>query len=478
MTSTPVAPLVGSQTPRLLLEPAGKVSSAGADAVELAALAGLHLDPWQALALEVGLAETAEGRWAAFECAVVVGRQNGKNGILEARELAGLFLFGEELVIHSAHQYQTAKEAFYRMRQLIESTPDLERRVDKFYASSLEFSVKLTTGQRLRYLARSSGGGRGFTGDCVILDEAFQLGPKEMGALLPTLSARDNPQVWYTSSAPMATSEQLHAVRRRALEGSDAALAYLEWSTPDDANVADPAAWAMSNPALGIRISEDYIAKELDALPLGEFRRERLSIPDMPPDHGQVVIDPTAWAACHRPDVEPDGPGVLAVDVNPERSAAAIGFAGFADGVPVVDLVEHSPGTRWVVARLVELSAHTDRPVVVDKTSPAGSLIDELQAAGVRVQAVSAQDQARACGVLFDLVAAQGLVHIDVEPTSRSLLDALAGAKQRPLGDAWAWSRRNSTVDVSPLVAVTLALGALLEPSESQPDPLSQMFFV
>jgi hypothetical protein len=28
------------------------------------------------------------------------------------------------------------------------------------------------------------------------------------------------------------------------------------------------------------------------------------------------------------------------------------------------------------------------------------------------------------------------------------------------------------------LVAVTLALGALLEPSESKPDPLSQMFFL
>jgi hypothetical protein len=37
---------------------------------------------------------------------------------------------------------------------------------------------------------------------------------------------------------------------------------------------------------------------------------------------------------------------------------------------------------------------------------------------------------------------------------------ALRGAKPRPLGDAWAWSRKSSTVDISPLVAATLALSA------------------
>ena len=38
------------------------------------------------------------------------------------------------------------------------------------------------------------------------------------------------------------------------------------------------------------------------------------------------------------------------------------------------------------------------------------------------------------------------------------LRQAVKGATKRPLGDAWAWSRRKSTVDISPLVAATLAL--------------------
>jgi hypothetical protein len=36
--------------------------------------------------------------------------------------------------------------------------------------------------------------------------------------------------------------------------------------------------------------------------------------------------------------------------------------------------------------------------------------------------------------------------------------DAVAGARKRSSGDAWAWARRDQSVDVSPLVAVTLAV--------------------
>jgi hypothetical protein len=41
------------------------------------------------------------------------------------------------------------------------------------------------------------------------------------------------------------------------------------------------------------------------------------------------------------------------------------------------------------------------------------------------------------------------------------LTAALAGSKRRTLGDAWAWQRRDQSVDVSPLVAATLALDSV-----------------
>ena len=57
--------LSGSQTPRVCTVPPF-VSSAGAEAVDLARQAGLVLDPWQAFVLERSLGERRDGQWAAF----------------------------------------------------------------------------------------------------------------------------------------------------------------------------------------------------------------------------------------------------------------------------------------------------------------------------------------------------------------------------------------------------------------------------
>ena len=187
--------------------PVAAVSSGAVEAIELAASAGLILDEWQCFALDVALSERADGKWAAFEVGMIVPRQNGKGSILEARELAGLFLFGERLILHSAHEFKTAAEAFLRVKALVDNTDDLRRKVKQIRTSHGDEGIELLDGARLRFVARSRGSGRGFSGDCVILDEAFNLGAEAMGALLPTLSAKPNPQIWYTSSAPMASSQ-------------------------------------------------------------------------------------------------------------------------------------------------------------------------------------------------------------------------------------------------------------------------------
>jgi hypothetical protein len=210
--SSPSAVLLDVQAPRFRVRPE-RASSAGPEAVELAASAGLILDPWQEAWLDDALSETADGRWAAFEAALIVPRQNGKGSVLEALELAGLFLFDEQLILHSAHEFKTAQEAFRRVLTLIQSTPDLDRLVQRVRTSHGEEGVELRSGQRLRFVARSTGSGRGFSGDRVILDEAYNLSGDAMAALLPTLSARPNPQLIYTSSAPLDRDES--AVLRR-----------------------------------------------------------------------------------------------------------------------------------------------------------------------------------------------------------------------------------------------------------------------
>lgn len=412
------------------------------------------------------LAEGDDGRWSAFECGLVVPRQNGKGAILEAIELAGLFLFGEQLILHSAHEFKTAQEAFRRVLSLVENTDHLRKRVARVRTSHGEEGIELTTGARLRFVARSTASGRGFSAQRVVLDEAMQLGTETMGALLPTLAAQNNPQVVYAASAPLSTSVQLHAVRNRALAGGDESLAYLEWSVTDDAEVDDPAQWAVANPSLGIRIGADYVERERAALPEEIFKRERLGIPDAPVVvTDERIVEPDVWAALKEERSRVDGRMSFAVDITPDRRMAAIAVAGHRDdGLVHVEVVDHRPGTSWVGDRLIDLAERWGRqPVTIDPGSPAGSLVVTVRERGIEVREVSARQVVQATGQFYDLVMSGGLRHIGQAP----LTAALDGATRRPLGESWTWNRRAQSVDICPLMAATLALGALLETSDT-----------
>ena len=484
--------LLGVQTPRIATAPPNFVSSSGQEAVELAALAGLELDPWQQHILDVGLREREDGNWSAFEIAVNVPRQNGKGGVIEARELAGLFLLGEKLILHSAHEFKTSIVAFRRIEQLVMGCPDLRKRVLRVRKTTGEEAIELVTGQVLRFLARSGGSGRGFTGDCNILDEAMILGDDAMGALMPTMAAVPNPQIWYLGSAGIGSpSVQLGRLRRRAeaaLEAGepDPSLAYFEWSVDahrdecgsactehDDAD--DPRSWAKANPALGIRISAQHVRNERASLGAGGiFERERLGVGIYPSDVADTwqVIGEDAWRALAASESRPGDPVVFSIDMTPERSHAAIGVAGEWRGGTHVEVVDHRPGTGWILDRAADLHEKWNpRCWVVDAGGPAGSLIADLQERlDVEVVQPKAREVAAACGQFYDAVTEQTLSHLDQAP----LAAALAGAQKRPLGDAWAWARRIVSVDISPLVAVTLAkwgLGADVEEPEEEVEP-------
>lgn len=471
MTLRPPDPpdVLGAQRPRVLWVPPGIVSSSGQEAIELAALAGLDLDPWQQFTLDIGLSERADGNWAAFEIGVVVPRQNGKGGILEARELAGLFLLGERLITHSAHQFDTSLEAFRRLLELIESTPDLDQRVQRVSKSHGEEGIELKGGNRIRFRTRTRGGGRGFTGDCLILDEAMEIPQTAHGALLPTLSARPNPQVWYTGSAvDKAIHEHglvLARIRARALAGDDDALAYLEWSAAAD--IADPGevatdqrAWADSNPGLGIRITLEHIAREQRALAERTFLVERLGVgdwPDLEEDDGDQIIEADVWKGCGDRRSKVLDPVCFAFDVSPDRSVAAISAGGRReDGKRHAETVDHRGGTGWLTERLKALQK-THKPIAIryDERSPAAALVTKLTNAGVKnLEPVTARQYTDAFGAFLDAANEDELRHLDTP----ELNAAVRGAAARPLGDALAWSRKSSGVDITPLVAATLAL--------------------
>lgn len=461
--------MIGQQTPTIHVAP-DYAGTSGGEAVELAARAGLTLDPWQQLILRDALGEREDGKWSAFEAAVIVARQNGKGAVLEARVLAGLFLLDERLLLYSAHEFKTAVEMFKRIEELVAGTAAFRRRVKHVSRTRGEEGIELFTGQRLRFVARSTGSGRGFTGDLNIWDECQNLSNASVDALMPTMSARPNPQLWYAGSAPdkdLAPCEQIARVRRRALAGDDPSLAYFEWSADlctdmcsDDCgrheDPADPQVWAKTNPGLGIRISVEHVAREHVSMSAKGFARERLSVGNWPTEGaGWEVIPEDVWTSLLSPGVI-EGPVALAIDMTPDRSYTSIGLAGRrADGRLQVEVIDHEHGTGWVVDRMVDLKEKW-KPcaVVLDPAGPAGTLIKPLERAGIEVVQLTARDAAYAAQGFYDACMDTGdLAHLD-DPI---LSAALAGAAKRPLMDAWAWARRGVSVVISPLVVASLA---------------------
>ncbi len=464
---------LGSQRPRILHLPRGEDHPDADAVIEFAAACGIILDDWQQFVLRCSLRRHMDV-WAALEVALCAPRQNGKNGILEIRELAGPLLFGEKLVVHTAHLTETADEAFLRLVQIIEENAWLSAQVRHVWRTNGKQAIEFTNRGRIKFRTRTRGGGRGFSGDLVVFDEAMYFAEVSHGAIFPIASAAPNPQFWYTGSA---VDQQVHEegvvfsrIRHRALADSTDRLAYFEWSfdaeSPDDVTyeeASDPEILALANPALGIRISHDYLQDELRALDPRTHAVERLCVGDWPPvspDEGGI-FDMDRFRALADDGSTIVGKLVFVFDVNPDRTWASVAAAGFRpDGMLHLEIAKRERGTGWVKPWLVQRTAlHQPEAVLCAENSPAAALIRGLEDADVKVTPVSSADHAKACGEFFDLVEQAGFRY----PSAPPLIAAVKGARTKTLGDAWAWSRKNSAVDISPLVAVTLAAQAAAE---------------
>lgn len=457
---------LGQQTPRLETDVKFGFTSAP-DVAEMMRGYEMALDPWQQHVLAPSLAEKPDGKWEVSRVGLSVPRQNGKTAILEARELAGLLLFGERLIIHSAHEVKTALEAFQRIEGYFTNFDDLRKRVRRIVHARGSEEIVLLNGQRLRFMARSTGAGRGFSADCIVLDEAQILSEGTFAAILPTLSARPNPQVWLTGTPPSENQDGavFEKTRTSGLQASAQGIYYAEWSSNDDASLDDPTAYAEANPALGIRIQPDFVRSERESLSDDNFARERLGRWNVERGHSVIPMDTWALMGTLQP-LDPRTELAVAVDVNPERTRCAVAIAGVRHDTDPdgwtrerthVEVIEYRDGVGWAVDYIAGVVARRNpRAVVIDSVGPAASLIEPLRAKGVLVTTTSTTQVGQACGQFYDAAMEDRLRHF----SQPQLNSALGAARKRALRDTWAWHRKDST-DISPLVAVTLAYWGL-----------------
>ena len=453
-------------------------TSLGYEAIDFMEQIGQPLLPWQQSITIDTFGRRADGRWAARDIVVLVARQNGKGRVTDAQELPALFLFREPLILHSAHEFKTSQKTFARLVEVIEASSWLSARVAKVSRSKGDEGITLTRaagGGILQFVARTEGSARGFSAERIVFDEAYALTIGQFGAQTPTLATMDNPQITYTTTppdeklGPMPVDAMLPSIRRRGTQG-DPRVALYEWSPPRGADYADVDEWYRCNPSAGYLIREEFLHDQYRAFSAAgaeaKFATEHLG--EWPPDGDErwLVIAEDDWSAAYDPTSKIEGARAFAIDVTPDRGMGVIGVAGRRrDGLRHVELVDHKPGTGWIVERARQLQERW-RPAawIVDATGPAGSLIAELEAARLTVSKLSTQEAMAAYGQFYDGVA--GKMPDDGSPSPRvvrhigqgPLTAAVAGAATRKLSGGTAWGRLSTSVDICPLVAATNAL--------------------
>ena len=420
--------------------------------------------PWQAQVANVAGELMPNGLPAYREVRVTVPRQSGKTSMLLVVEVDRCLNWGQpQRVIYTAQDRNNSRSKWEEQCELLERTS--LRKVFKVRRQTGLERMVFANGSTVGITASKETSGHGQTLDLGVIDEAFSQKDDRLDqAFRPAMMTRPAAQMWIVSTMGTEESTFLHDRvddgRARVEADERSGIAYFEWSAEDDQDPDDAATWWSCMPALGRTVTEEVIRADHDAMPPDEFSRAYLN---KRTGGGRPVFDAGSWQACRDPHSQLAGTPCFAVDVTPDRAWAAIGVAGWGSGRRThVEIVDHRPGVEWVAGRLEELYRRWHPfPVVIDPASPAGSLLIDLASLSIKTETVGAREYAASCGQLYDAVVAAQVVHLD-QPV---LNVAVAAARKRVIGDAWAWTRR-SGLDVSALVAVTLARYGLTKHGE------------
>jgi hypothetical protein len=497
------AVLLGAQVPRVKHVPPSAYSL-GNEAVDLMREVGKPLLPWQANEVRDALGLRTDGYWAAFEVVELVARQNGKGAVTEGIEIPKLFLFGERLIMHSAHLFKTAKQSFDRIVEIIDNSDWLRRRVKHVKRARGDEEIELLGrygGGRLMYFSRSAGAGRGFTGDTTVFDECQYLTIEQYQAATPTLATVANPQIVYTGTppdedvGPMPEDAMMPSVRKRGHAGGDRIM-LSEWSPPEGYDRTDPRIHAMCNPSYGDRedgglVAPWFLAQQLENFTAagkpGKFDTEHLGL--WPPDADELwaIIAEQRWSDALDVHSAPVDPVVFSISMNYRRTWATIALCGArADGDLHIEVppMDHRAGTGWLIGRALELHKRW-KPMawVIDPGGPAGALIPDLQGKGIEVTLQNARSVAHGFGLFYDGHMRQpGEVVKDEDGMERpvrriwhrddpTLTRLVAEARTRRVGMALSWQEPTDG-DISPLVAATGAVwGFCSLPAPEKPNP-------
>lgn len=476
MTNSPPVALLGEQAPpRVRVAPPRNKTNSWEDVADLSAAFGILLDEWQETVLESAMGERSDGTWAALTVALSAPRQNGKSQLIVARGLAGALLFGERKIVISAHQQDTARETFAKFMEVIESNPSLESRL---YGGSIAKGVmnainrehiKFANGAKIQFKARTRSGSRGFSADCLMLDEAQHLSRSAWVSINSTMSAMKNPQMWLmgTPPTPEDDGEVFASVRRAAMDGAKRA-AYLEWSAEPGDDPALESTRRKANPAWDARINHEVVESEYQTYSPEEFALDRLGIWLTDVGHSRLITA-KQWSDSgveHPPETVTGKTFGVAFSADGRR--VSVGGAAKRDDGAHVELVGRETGdltngisslADWLEERQKDVDL-----VVISGRAGGIALYEELVDRRVKTRILhmaSFADYTGACSLFYDGLLGGAVTHLATEG-QKALDESVASCdkKIRSRDGAWGWEAMTPTGDDTPLEAVSLAYWA------------------
>lgn len=473
--------MIGSQEPRIKVEPP-RVTTDGPDAVFLMQRYAFVPDPWQGDIVDCWLGKDEFGDYNVTSAGLSEPRQNGKNGCIEIREFFGLAINAEK-ILHTAHQVRTAKSSFRRLVRYFtdQRYPEITALVKKIRYTNGEECIELKNGGTIEYSARSRQSARGIDGvSLIVFDEAQELTDDQMEAILATLSASETGirQTIYTGTPPYPQCPGTVFRRKRTVCLSEPGEhdSWHEWSveaeSANDIAIEDRSLWYMTNPALGIRLTEEFTEEERRTLTRDGFARERLGwwMPKIATKE-DPAIDAKAWKACKSSKKKPEGKTAYGVKFSADGAEVCLcGAVIPKEGPARISLIDQRPtamGLIWL-ADWLNKRYNQASCVVIDGRNGVDTLIDKI--AGTwkikgSVLRASTKDVIASVSLLTDGVNQKELTWYS---RHELLNESAITSTKRPIGGGWGFGGDNSL----PIEAAALALyGA----KTSKRDPNKKM---
>ena len=443
---------------------------------------GLQVLPWEWMFVRAVMSMLAPDEWGirlwthrvvVLECT----RQQGKTWVLILIILRRLFKHRRR-VVYTAQQWATCEDVFDRLCAIIDRVPSLKRRLacppsKKDNRGTIilrplpgeKHVVKASFGPRTQHFAR------GFTEiDDLILDESYDLVPKEVANLTGSQAASANPQTIYASTPPVASQHpncgRFAGLVRTVENGGAPGLYGALYRAPSSFQRGDPAAYPLAQPSYGVvgddREMEAHLqgARDAGQDDLALFDADWLGWGDYPPPANArpSEIPAESWSAMASASAVLTGPRVVVL--TREKTWAISAAQRTADGRIHVEVgyCADAPAEQ-VVAKLSQAVTAWAPSAVVVARGAAAEVLPSLEAAGIVATVPNRVEEAQACGGFLSDALAGALSH-NGQPGLAAAV-ATAFRKELPAG-GFVWEVFDPASHAQ-LMGATLARWALLK---------------